>query len=123
MIEYNKEIVPISALGSYEDGDFYSNPNGTIKIQMTEEGPQQPSCLVISFDDNRIMAMVNKSADSTFYFTLWVSESFQGLTTGLLGNFNGDSSDDLSSANVTVLAENATDEQIYEFGEYCEFLF
>ena len=89
---------------------------------MTEEGPLPPISLLISFA-NGIMAMVNKSADNTLSFTLWVPESFQGLTTGLLGNFNGDSSDDLSSSNMTVLAANATDEQIYEFGESCEFLF
>ena len=122
LLKYNKEdLSVIQDLGSYENGDFYTNPNNTVKIQWTDKtSDSEMNSIVISFA-NGISAMVNGSASKGLYFTLWVPESFQGLTTGLLGNFNGDSFDDLTLFNMTILPENAMDEQIHEFGESCEF--
>ena len=41
---------------------------------------------------------------------------------GLLGNGNGDQSDDLTAKNGTVLSLNSTEEEIYyHFGQTCEF--
>ena len=40
---------------------------------------------------------------------------------GLLGNGNGDQSDDLTAKNGTVLSLNSTEEEIYyHFGQTCE---
>ena len=46
----------------------------------------------------------------------------QGSITGLLGNFNGDPSDDFVYPNGTVLPSDATDEMLHEWGQACTFL-
>lgn len=49
-------------------------------------------------------------------------QSFSGnLTSGLLGVFNGNSSDDYRDRDGTVLAPN-NEEEIYQFGLLCEFM-
>lgn len=47
-------------------------------------------------------------------------QNLRGLPIGLLGNFNGDTSDDLTYPNGTVLDMNSPDSFIHEFGQSCE---
>jgi hypothetical protein len=53
-------------------------------------------------------------------FVATVPEDFQGNATGLLGNFNGDSSDDFIFRSGTMLDDNPSDRQIHDFGQSCE---
>ena len=53
--------------------------------------------------------------------TVSLSSHYEGKTTALLGNFNGDPSDDLVLPNGTLLSSNASEETIYyNFGELCK---
>lgn len=50
-------------------------------------------------------------------------ERFGNQTSGLLGNFNGDKTDDFRFPNDTLVGRNLTDRQIYEkYSPYCEYL-
>ena len=53
-------------------------------------------------------------------FVASIPQEYQGLTSGLLGNFNGESSDDLMYANGTVVELNSPYNVIHEFGQSCE---
>ena len=54
-------------------------------------------------------------------FVTSLSPDFQGSTTGLLGNFNGDSSDDLMYRNGTIIDVDSPDDLIHDFGQSCEY--
>ena len=56
-------------------------------------------------------------------FIIVLSESFMGKTSGLLGNYNGEPSDDLMPRNGTgIVPSNSSLEDIYnEFGITCKF--
>ena len=47
----------------------------------------------------------------------------RGIPVGLLGNFNGDTSDDLTYPNGTVLDMDASDALVHDFGQSCELLY
>ena len=48
-------------------------------------------------------------------------QTLQGIPVGLLGNFNGDPSDDLIYPNGTQIDMNSSDAQIHDFGQACEY--
>ncbi|XP_053386927.1 uncharacterized protein LOC123542089 isoform X2 [Mercenaria mercenaria] len=47
----------------------------------------------------------------------FVPENLKNLTKGLLGNYNGDPSDDFAMPNGTVLKPNLTEREIFEYGK------
>lgn len=53
-------------------------------------------------------------------FVTTIPQSFEGAVEGLLGNFNGDSSDDLTYPNGTVLDVDSPDRLIHDFGQSCK---
>ena len=53
-------------------------------------------------------------------FVLTLPQSFMGQTRGLLGNYNGDSSDEFVYPNETTLNSNASDSMIHDFGQACK---
>ena len=56
-------------------------------------------------------------------FVLTLPQSLEGTTRGLLGNFNGNASDDFVYPDgVTVLENNATDSMIHTFGQQCKYM-
>ena len=60
---------------------------------------------------------------SQLFFSL--PDTFQGVTKGLLGNFNGDTSDDLlpRSSNTPVPTDSSLQDIHFDFGVTCGFLF
>uniref|UniRef100_A0A2C9JE69 Cubilin n=1 Tax=Biomphalaria glabrata TaxID=6526 RepID=A0A2C9JE69_BIOGL len=50
-------------------------------------------------------------------YTLDVDEMYKSMTRGLLSNFNDDPSDDFIFPNSTKLSNNASDRQIYDYGQ------
>ena len=48
--------------------------------------------------------------------------SFLGNTDGLLGNNDGDDTNDYAIQGGQILAKDSTEEQLYEFGSSCELL-
>ena len=53
-------------------------------------------------------------------YTLEVPSSFQGTTSGLLGNYNDDDSDEFVFCNGTMISNSSSDREIHEFGQSCE---
>lgn len=53
-------------------------------------------------------------------FVLTLPQSFMGQTRGLLGNYNGNSSDEFVYPNETMLNNDASDSMIHDFGQACK---
>ncbi len=53
-------------------------------------------------------------------FVILMPVEFQTYTVGLLGNYNGNKTDDFVSRNGTLLSDNSTDEEIHELGQSCK---
>ena len=95
---------------------------------------QRPSEMIDFMDTQRTSEM--NRIESTFSNGISVSvtllsgilnavavlpEEFMGLTQGLLGNFNGNVTDDFIYPNGTMLDNDASDSMIYDFGLTCKF--
>lgn len=65
------------------------------------------------------MALVN----SILEFSVELELKYQGLTKGLLGNFNGNNADDFIFPNGTTLPNNTSERELYEYGKTCRLLF
>ncbi|XP_059145582.1 mucin-like protein [Physella acuta] len=50
-------------------------------------------------------------------FSLTLDKKYQKMTTGLLGNFNGDKTDDFICPNGTQLSDDSSEKQLYEYGK------
>ena len=55
-------------------------------------------------------------------YTLEVPSSFEGITSGLLGNYNNDDSDEFVFRNGTMISNSSTDREIHQFGQSCKWL-
>ena len=53
-------------------------------------------------------------------YTLEVPSSFEGTTSGLLGNYNNDDSDEFVFRNGTIISNSSSDREIHQFGQSCE---
>lgn len=53
-------------------------------------------------------------------FILTLPQTFQGLTEGLLGNYNGNDADEFIFRNGTMLSSDAPDSMIHAFGISCK---
>ena len=62
-----------------------------------------------------------KNSDSTLRFMVMVPQELRGTVNGLLGNFNGDTTDDLRLPDGTTIPSDSSMETIHdEFGEACK---
>ena len=90
-----------------------SNSNSTLVfLERTSE-----NSILTSFS-NGIAVTVSESF-GLLSFVSSIPEEFQGMPVGLLGNFNGDSSDDLIYPNGTQLDIDSSDRMIHDFGQSC----
>ena len=53
-------------------------------------------------------------------YTLEVPSSFEGTTSGLLGNYNNDDSDEFVFRNGTTISNSSSDREIHQFGQSCK---
>ena len=53
-------------------------------------------------------------------YTLEVPSSFEGTTSGLLGNYNNDDSDEFVFRNGTMISNSSSDREIHQFGQSCK---
>ena len=83
-----------------------------VNLERTSE-----SSLSVSFMNGASVSLTASFGILGFVATL--PQEFQGNTTGLMGNFNNDPTDDLMYPNGTSLV-NATDRDIHFFGQSCE---
>lgn len=54
-------------------------------------------------------------------FVLMVPQEFHKMGSGLLGSFSDDISDDLTYPDGSMLEVDSLEEDIYDFGQACEF--
>ena len=62
---------------------------------------------------------INSTAGLLVY-TLEVPSSFEGTTSGLLGNYNNNDSDDFVFRNGTMISNSSSDRDIHQFGQSCK---
>ena len=53
-------------------------------------------------------------------YTLELPPSFEGTTSGLLGNYNNDDSDEFVFRNGTMIPNSSSDREIHQFGQSCK---
>nr|XP_054773489.1 sushi domain-containing protein 2-like [Lytechinus pictus] len=71
--------------------------------------------IVITFDQG--VGLTMKASEGAMSILLVAPESFLGQTQGLMGTWNGNSSDDFLTPNGTLLSPNSTTEELhYQFG-------
>jgi hypothetical protein len=74
---------------------------------------------ILTLFSNGISITVTTSFD-ILNFVAAIPQEYQGLASGLLGNYNGDSSDDLMYANGTVIGTDSSSEAIHDFSQSCK---
>ncbi|XP_041485881.1 sushi domain-containing protein 2-like isoform X2 [Lytechinus variegatus] len=71
--------------------------------------------IVVTFDQG--VGLTMKASEGAMSILLVAPESFQGQTQGLMGTWNGNSSDDFLTPNGTLLSPDSTTEELhYQFG-------
>ena len=53
-------------------------------------------------------------------YILEVPSSFEGTTSGLLGNYNNDNSDEFVFRDGTMISNSSSDREIHQFGQSCK---
>ena len=62
---------------------------------------------------------INNTAGLLVY-TLELPLAFEGTTSGLLGNYNNDDSDEFVFCNGTMISNSSSDREIHQFGKSCK---
>ena len=75
---------------------------------------------VISFPSG-VGITINYTAGLLVY-TLEVPLLFEGTTSGLLGNYNNDDSDEFTFRNGTMISNSSSDREIHQFGQSCKLI-
>ena len=60
--------------------------------------------------------------EGTLSALLKIPEEFRGTVTGLLGNFDGDDTNDLMYRNGTIASDNIPDREKHVLGQTCELM-
>ncbi|XP_059158121.1 uncharacterized protein LOC131942326 [Physella acuta] len=87
---------------------FFVNENGIIIRKQNES-------IIASLPESIgiTVTLVNELLE----FSLTLDKKYQNMTTGLLGNFNGDKTDDFIFPNGTRLSDDSSEKQLYEYGK------
>ena len=98
--------------------DTYNISNGDMQAELSREGRDT----IIAAFLNGAGCLFSKTAGILNFLSLPLS--FNGQTRGLLGNNNGDKTDEfIKRGNTNSLPDNLTEEQIFSFGQTCNFKF
>ena len=86
-----------------------------------------PSSFIERSSDNSItvsfpsgVGITINSTAGLLVYTLEVPSSFEGTTSGLLGNYNNDDSDEFVFRNGTMISNSSSDREIHQFGQSCK---
>ena len=99
---------------------------------LTATGFQFPSAgLTITRTENLVYEVISEyeitftvgiNTGNMIYATITLPETLQTQTEGLLGNFDGDNTNDFASRNGTTLPDDASDMEIhFMFAQTCEY--
>lgn len=75
---------------------------------------------ILSVFSNGLAVTVSASLHGMLNIVVNLPVEYNSLTQGLMGNFNGNSTDDFIFPNGTMLDNGASDSTIHEFGQSCE---
>ena len=75
---------------------------------------------IVSAFSNGLAVTVSVSLMSMLSIVVNVPVEYDSQTQGLMGNFNGNSTDDFIFPNGSMLDDGATDRMIHSFGQACE---
>ncbi|KAL4219778.1 hypothetical protein ACF0H5_020191 [Mactra antiquata] len=96
-----------------EDVPIFDVPHGTLLIS------KRGQTLVVLFPSSGISLNVSINVEMLSLNSI-VPNTFENLTTGLLGNYNGVIEDDFTLPNGTVLSANMTEREIFIYGQNWE---
>ena len=100
--------------------DDVRNVNQSHSNNLVDITRSETNRIVTSFN-NGVSVTVTLSHGILSYLAALPAE-FVGQTKGLLGNYNGNNTDDLIYPNGTLLDTGAGDRMIHEFGQTCEIM-
>ena len=89
-----------------------------ITVSSTFIEQSSDSSITVSFPSG-VGITINYTAGLLVY-TLEVPSSFKGTTSGLLGNYNNDDSDEFVFRNGTMISNSSSDRRIHQFGQSCK---
>lgn len=114
----------------YENGSFVvlsngndisgnlTNVNDTYTDQAVEISRTSNDSITSAFSSDASVTI--QVAAEIPNFVLALPQSFRGQTRGLLGNYNGQNSDEFVYRDGRMLQDNASDSMIHEFGQSCK---
>ena len=114
----------------YENGNFVvlsngsdissnlTNVNDTYTDQTVEISRSSNDSVTSAFPNGASVTV--QVAEEIPNFVLTLPQSFRGLTRGLLGNYNGQNSDEFVYPDGRMLRDNASDSMIHDFGQACK---
>ena len=70
--------------------------------------------------DTRVYVLTVTQRQNILDFVVNLEDSIMGTTEGLLGNFNGDNTDDFIMPNGIQILSDASDQMLHVFGQSCE---
>ena len=88
--------------------------DNTVDITRTESNS------ILSVFSNGLAVTVSVSLHGMLNIVVNLPVEYNSLTTGLMGNFNGNTTDDFIFSNGTMLDGGTSDSIIHEFGQSCE---
>lgn len=108
IVQYNRVDISINVTNV---DDTFSDTN--ISVTRTAENT------VLSVFPSGVSVSVGVSGDIP-NVVVSLPQDFRGETRGLMGNFNGNDTDDLIFFNGTMLSNDASEREIFEFGQSCK---
>ena len=106
-------------LNSEDITDTIPAPNDTNANSTLVFLERRSSNSILTSFINGVSITVTQSFD-ILNFVASIPQEYQGFSTGLLGNYNGDSSDDLMYVNGTTIAIDSPYDMVHEFGQSCK---
>ena len=74
--------------------------------------------IIVSFSSG-VGVTINSTVGMLVYI-LEIPSSFEGTTSGLLGNYNDDDSDEFVFCNGPMISNSSSDREIHQFGQSCK---
>ncbi len=75
---------------------------------------------ILSVFNNGLALTISVASMGVMNIVVNLPEEYESQTQGLMGNFNGNSTDDFIFPNGSMLDDGASDRMIHAFGQLCE---
>ena len=95
--------------------DSYTSSSGEVYIYRSA-----PNSITTIFNSARGVSVTIRVIEGIPNYVLTLTQRYGNQTSGLLGNFNGDDTDDFVFRNGTRLGNDASDSEIHQFGQSCK---